>query len=127
MAASDRKYFVLLLKGAGGADEAVDVMLELAVDFGAGFMKIDSAVLAVFVSAGGEARDIFCERSFHRPHERMNRAKNQDGRIFVPAGITQALCGRRNQAVARRSMRCRCRVRWRCPVCPGRIAIRHCG
>ena len=27
----------------------------------------------------------------------MNGAKNEDGSFFVPAGIAQALCGRRNR------------------------------
>ena len=83
------EYFVLLLERASGRDEAVDVVLELAIVLRAGCVEINGAVLAVLVRAGGDARDIFCDGGFYRPHERVNRTQDEDGSFLVPAGVAQ--------------------------------------
>ena len=91
----DGEHAMLLPKRACRADKSIDVVFVLAIRFGTGFVEIDRAILAFFVGSGGDARDIFCKRRFHRPHERMNRAKNQHGCFFVPSGIAQcfaAIC-----------------------------------
>ena len=51
--------------------------------------KVNSAVLAVFVCAGGRARDVFRNGSLHGPDKWVNRTQNQDRRLFVPARVAQ--------------------------------------
>src|SRR5262249_27632878 len=85
----DREDAMLLRKYARGRDEGVKVVLELALDVVTGLMEIDGAVLAFLVSASGNARDVFGEGCFHGPHEGMNWAKDEDGGLFVPAGVAQ--------------------------------------
>src|SRR6266481_1653638 len=71
--------------------ESGDIVLEFAINFIAAFKKINGTVLAIFVGASRGAGQILCNRCFHRPHERMNRTKNKDGSLLIPAGFPQHL------------------------------------
>ena len=80
---------MLLRERARSADETVEVVLKFAVNIRTRLVKINRAILAFFIGAGSGASDIFCERSFYRPDERMNRAEDENGSFFVPAGVAQ--------------------------------------
>ena len=80
-------------------DETVDVVPVFFLDFRARLEKVNGAVLAVLVRAGGDAREIFPDRSLHRPDERMNRTNHEHGSLLVPAGFAQRF------AAIRRRMR----------------------
>src|ERR1700731_1703580 len=54
-------------------------------------MEIDGAILAFLISAGGDARQVFRDRGFHRPHERMNRTKHENRSLLVPTRFAQGL------------------------------------
>ena len=84
------EHAMVLLKRACRGDETVDVVLEFAIGLRAGCVKINGAVLAIFVSAGGDAGHIFGERSFYWPDERMNRTENEHGCFFVPTRFAQS-------------------------------------
>src|SRR4030095_6746200 len=81
----DGEDAMFLREGARRGDKRVEVVLEFAIDFSAGLVEVDRTVLAIFVGAGGNACDVLCNRSFYRPDEWMNRAKDEDGSFFVPA------------------------------------------
>src|SRR5437899_3791532 len=85
--------FVALEERRRGPRKRGKVARILRIDRRARFMKIDSAVLAVLVSAGSGEREVFRERSFHRPHERQNRTKSENWRFLVPAGVAQHFTG----------------------------------
>ena len=68
----NRKHAMALAESFRGIRKGGDVMAIFAIDVRPGLMEIDGAVLAVLVCAGGDPRQIFADRRFHWPYERMN-------------------------------------------------------
>src|SRR6266446_4219727 len=87
----NRKHAMALAEGSRGFAERRDVAAIFRVHNGAGLVKINCAILAFFVSAGGDARYVFGNGGFHRPNERMDGAKHEDGSFFVPTSFTERL------------------------------------
>src|SRR5262249_39079915 len=80
---------MLLLEGFRGFHVAIDVLFEFSIYFRSGLVEIDGTVLAVFVRARCDARQILCNGSFYRPDKWMDWTKNEDWSFFVPAGFAQ--------------------------------------
>src|SRR5258708_34351279 len=80
-----------LAEASRGFAERRDVAAIFRVHNGAGLVKINCAILALFVSAGGNARYVFGNGGFHRPNEGMDGAKHEDGSFFVPTSSTERL------------------------------------
>src|SRR5689334_17300187 len=87
----NREDAMAFAEGRRGFAEGGDVAAVFRVHLGAGLMEIDGAVLALLISAGSEACEVFRKGSLHWPNKRMNRAKHEDGSFFVPAGFAQYL------------------------------------
>src|SRR5258707_9034085 len=80
-----------LAEGSRRLAKRRDVASVFRLHIGAGLVKINRAILAFFVSAGGDARDVFRDRGLHRPDERVNWTKHEDGSFLVPARFPQRL------------------------------------
>src|SRR5690349_13410224 len=52
-------------------------------------MKINSAVLALFVGPGGYKREVFRNRALYWPHERKNWTERENRCLFIPTGLAQ--------------------------------------
>src|SRR5271167_147859 len=72
---SDKNWenIMALTKRGERFNKTVDVVPVFFLDFRAGLKKVNCAVLAVLISAGRQAREIFSNRGLHRPNEGMNR------------------------------------------------------
>src|ERR1700686_91981 len=88
-----RKHAMAFAEGCGGFSEGRDVATVFGVYFGPRLMKVNCTVLGLFVSAGSHARDVFCDRGWHRPDERMNRTEHEDKGLFVPTRFTESFAG----------------------------------
>src|SRR5258708_19407286 len=72
----NRKHAMALAEGSRGFAERRDVAAIFRVHNGAGLVKINSAILAFFVTADGDSRYSFGTRGFHRPIETMDVLKH---------------------------------------------------
>src|SRR5204862_8223624 len=101
------KHNMALSEGLRSHGEDKNVVLKFPVHFGCGREQIKSGAMAVFISAGRGARDVFRDGSSYRPDKRLNGAEDEDGSFLIPSGIAKGLAS----------------VFWRMRLeCPGRIS-----
>src|SRR5579871_2312878 len=65
------------------------VVLVGAVGSRAGVVKIDGAIVTVFVGTGQAAQRVLRHRGLDRPLEGIDRADDQDGYVAVPTNLAQ--------------------------------------
>ena len=87
----DSKYVVFFSEHVHSVSDRIQVTLIRSFDLGAGVVKVERTVVAVFAGTRGCMGKVTAKRSFDRPPERVDWADDKHSTTAIPAFFAQRL------------------------------------